>query len=216
MARVLIACESSGTVREAFRRRGHDAWSCDLLPADDGSPHHIQGDALDAIRSQCWSLVIAHPPCTHLSVSGLHWNARVPGRAEKTEAALQFVRDIIEAGRACGGLVVENPVSCISSRIRRPDQIIQPWQFGEDASKATCLWLHGGVPALRSDPRDHFPPRVVMVGGKPRNRWSNQTDGGQNRLGPSPTRWKERSRTYPGIAQAMAKQWGSWLYQRGE
>jgi hypothetical protein len=229
---VLIACESSGTVSEAFRARGFDAWSCDLLPSDDGSEWHIQGDALAAIRSRRWALVIGHPPCTYLSVSGLHWNARRPGRAEKTEKGLQFVREMIDAARDQGAaLAIENPVSCISSRIRKPDQIIQPWQFGHDASKATCLWLWE-LPTLR--PTQHVAPRMVCgcgytfrepaedlygcanCAGKhaARPRWANQTDSGQNRLPPSADRWKERSKTYQGIADAMAAQWGPWLSRR--
>lgn len=198
--RVLIACESSGKVREAFRRRGHEAWSCDLLPADDGSPFHFQGDALDLLGSS-WDLLIAHPPCTYLSVSGLHWNKRRPERAMKTEEALAFAQRFFDAPvpRIC----VENPVSCISSRIRKPDQIIQPHQFGHDASKATCLWLKG-LPKLTLDPAEFVAPRIVD--GK--QRWANQTDSGQNRLPPSADRWKLRSETYQGIADAMAAQWG--------
>lgn len=214
-ARVLIACESSGTVREAFRYRGFDARSCDLLPADDGSQWHIQGDALQAIRYQRWDLIIGHPPCTYLSVSGLHWNKRVPGRAEKTEQGLQFVRDMIDAARSQGAaLAIENPVSCISSRIRKPDQIVQPWQFGHDASKATCLWLWD-LPKLRTYADQRVAGRIVTLpNGKTVERWANQTDSGQNRLAPSADRWKERSKTYQGIAGAMAEQWGGWLSRR--
>jgi hypothetical protein len=213
--RVLVACESSGTVREAFRARGFDAWSCDLLPADDGSHHHIQGDALQAIRGGLWDLVIGHPPCTYLSVSGLHWNKRRLGRAEKTEAGLQFVRDMIDAARSQGAaLAIENPVSCISSRIRKPDQIVQPYQFGNDASKATCLWLWD-LPKLQARPEQRVGGRLVTLpSGKVVERWANQTDSGQNRLPPSADRWKERSKTYPGIADAMAEQWGGWLSRR--
>ena len=196
--RVLIACESSGTVRDAFRARGHEAWSCDLLPADDGSPYHIQGDALEAIHAQPWDLMIAHPPCTYLSASGLHWNGRIPGRVAKTAEALQFVRAIMAA--PVDRIAIENPIGRISSAVRKPDQIVQPHQFGHDASKATCLWLKN-LPPLT--PTQHVPPR--MVNGRP--RWSNQTDSGQNKLGPSPDRWKERSKTYAGIAAAMADQW---------
>jgi hypothetical protein len=215
--RILIACESSGTVREAFRRLGFfEAYSCDLLPADDGSQWHIQGDALEAIRSASWDLVIGHPPCTYLSVSGLHWNNRVPGRAEKTEQGLKFVRDMIDAARDKGSaLAVENPVSCISSRIRKPDQIIQPYEFGHDASKATCLWLWN-LPLLQSRPEQRVAGRrVTLPSGKVVERWSNQTDSGQNRLPPSADRWKQRSKTYQGIADAMAEQWGDWLVRRG-
>lgn len=196
--RVLIACEFSGTVRNAFAALGHDAWSCDLLPSE-SEGNHIQDDAVQVAYTQPWDLMIAHPPCTYLSVSGLHWNRRIPRRSEKTEAALDFVQDLMDAPipRIC----IENPISCISSRIRQPDQIIQPHQFGHDASKATCLWLNG-LPKLTAT--KHVPGR--MVDGK--ERWANQTDSGQNKLAPSATRWKERSKTYEGIAQAMANQWG--------
>jgi hypothetical protein len=143
--------------------------------------------------------MIAHPPCTYLAVSGLHWNKRDPSRAEKTEEALRFVQALMSA--PISKIAVENPVSCISSRIRKPDQIIQPWWFGEDASKKTCLWLKG-LPLLQAT--DRLP-------GDDKTRRANQTPSGQNKLGPSPDRWKERSRTYLGIAKAMASQWGDVL-----
>lgn len=200
--KVAVLCEFSGTVRDAFIRRGHDAVSCDLLPTESPGPH-IQGDCL----SQDWSgfdLAIAHPPCTYLSSSGLHWNGRVSGRREKTEDAIKFVRTILEL--PVPHIALENPVGCISSRIREPDQIIQPFQFGANASKATCLWLKA-TPPLRHTA--FVNPRIVWGDdGKPRMRWENQTDGGQNKLGPSEDRWAERSKTYPGIADAMAVQWG--------
>ena len=196
--RVLVACESSGTVRDAFDALGHDAWSCDLLPGERPGQHY-QADLCEVI-GMGWDLVIAHPPCTFLSASGLHWNRRRPGRAEQTAAALDFVRRIMAAD--VPRLAIENPVGCISTQIRRPDQIIQPWQYGHDASKTTCLWLRGLPPLV---PTESILPRIVD--GRP--RWANQTDSGQNRLGPSPTRWRERSRTYRGIANAMAEQWGA-------
>jgi site-specific DNA-cytosine methylase len=199
--RVIIACEFSGAVRRAFRARGHDAWSCDLLAADDGDQHHIQGDAIEAAHDpRGWDLMIAHPPCTYLSVSGMHWTARGLRDPQLTEDALDFVRRLMDA--PIKKICVENPISVISSRIRKPDQIIQPWQFGHDASKATCLWLHG-LPPLR--PTALIAPRIVN--GK--KRWGNQTDNGQNKLTPSADRWKIRSTTYNGIAQAMAEQWGA-------
>lgn len=201
--KILIACESSGTVREALRDLGHDAWSCDLLPADDGSPHHIQGDALEVAYSGEWDMMIAHPPCTYLTVSGLHWNGRVPGRAAKTEEALAFVRKLMDA--PIERIAIENPVGAISTRIRKADQYIQPYQFGDDASKKTGLWLKNLPPLVSTV--DPFPGRIVEHNGKQVQRWSNQTDSGQNRLPPSPNRWKERSKTYPGIADAMAHQW---------
>lgn len=196
--RVLVGCESSGRVRDAFRARGHDAWSNDLLPCAGDPKFHIVGDVLE-ILNEGWDLAIFHPPCTYLCSSGLHWNKRVPGRAEETEAAIAFCRKLLEAPIAKKAL--ENPIGCLSSRIRKPDQIIQPHQFGEDASKATCLWLEN-LPKLTST--QHVPPRIV--GGK--KRWANQTDSGQNRLGPSEDRWSIRSLTYQGIANAMASQWG--------
>jgi hypothetical protein len=142
--------------------------------------------------------MVSHPPCTFLCNSGLHWNARRPGRAEQTEAALRFVRFLLDAPIRFKAL--ENPVGCISTRIRRPDQIIQPWLYGDDASKSTCLWLDG-LPRLRAT--SIVSPRLVR--GLP--RWANQTDSGQNRLPPSEDRWKIRSETYAGIANAMATQW---------
>lgn len=199
--RVLVACEFSGAVREAFRARGHDAWSCDLLPTEiDGQ--HIQGDVRKAL-GWGWDLMIAHPPCTYLSVSGLHWNKRRPERAALTEDALGFVRELLAA--PIPRIALENPVGCISSRIRKPDQIVQPYDFGEDASKATCLWLKG-LPALK--PTQRRSGRVVAFKGRAVERWANQTDSGQNRLPPSADRWALRSITYPGIAAAFADQWG--------
>lgn len=195
--KVLIACEESQTVCKAFRAKGHEAYSCDILPCSGGHPEwHIQDDVLNHLKG--WDLIIAHPPCTFLSVSGIHWNNRGRGW-EETNKALDFVRAIFAA--PVDRLCLENPVSIISSKIRKPDQIIQPYQFGHDASKKTCLWLKG-LPLL--EPTEYVPPRVVN--GK--NRWGNQTDSGQNKLGPSETRAKERSVTYQGIAEAMADQWG--------
>lgn len=200
--RVLVACEKSGVVRDAFRRRGHDAWSCDLLPSEsDEGGYHLEGDVRWWMNDPAWKwdLLIAHPPCTYLSSSGLHWNSRIPGREEKTRAALAFVRELMSARipRTC----IENPVGRIGSAIRPADQYVQPYEFGHDASKRTGLWLFN-LPRLT--PTQHVPPRIVN--GKP--RWANQTDSGQNRLGPSERRPDMRSRTYEGIAEAMADQWG--------
>jgi hypothetical protein len=192
--KVLVACEYSGVVRDAFILAGHDAISCDLLPSEKPGPHY-QGDVFDIINDG-FDLMIAHPPCTYLSSSGLHWNKRVPGRQLLTEQALEFVSKLLNANIPM--IALENPVGCISSRIRKPDQIIQPWHFGDDASKKTCLWLKGL-------------PRLIgtnMLEGDAKTRRANQTASGQNKLGPSPDRWKERSRTYQGIANAMALQWG--------
>lgn len=194
--RLLVACEYSGTVRDAFIRRGHDAMSCDLLPTDAPGPHY-QGDVADIINDG-WDMMIAHPPCTYLSVSGMHWTARGLRDPQLTEDALAFVKFLMDA--PIERIAIENPISVISSRIRKPDQIINPWQFGHDASKRTCLWLKG-LPLLT--PTEIIEPRIVN--GK--KRWANQTDSGQNRLPPSEDRWKIRSETYEGIANAMATQW---------
>jgi hypothetical protein len=195
--RVLIACEYSGAVRDAFIRAGHYAASCDLLPSESPLGDHYQCDVL-TILDHDWDLMIAHPPCTYLCASGLHWNKRRPERAQQTEDALDFVRQLLDAPIA--RIALENPIGCISTRIRKPDQTIQPHQFGHDASKATCLWLKG-LPILT--PTNHITPRQVNG----RKRWGNQTDSGQNKLPPSADRWKIRSETYKGIADAMANQW---------
>jgi hypothetical protein len=208
--RVLVACEFSGIVRDAFKARGHDAMSCDLLPCETPGKHH-QGDVRE-ILSESWDILIAHPPCTFLCSSGLHWNGRgrmVDGRprAEMTEEGIAFARIFIDGPETSHipMRAVENPMGCLSTRVRKPDQIIQPWQFGEDASKATCLWLDG-LPPLT--PTGFHTPRLVIHESKWVMRWSNQTDSGQNALPPSDQRWAERSKTYQGIAAAMAEQWG--------
>jgi site-specific DNA-cytosine methylase len=170
--------------------------SCDLLPSEQPGPHH-QGDVRELLGQE-WDLLIAHPPCTYLSVSGMHWTTRGLRDPKLTEDALDFVRLFMNA--PIERIAIENPVSVISSRIRKPDQIIQPYQFGHDASKKTCLWLKG-LPLLK--PTQMVEPRIV--GGK--QRWGNQTDSGQNKLPPSKDRWKLRSKTYEGIADAMAAQW---------
>lgn len=192
--RVLVACEFSGTVRDAFRRLGHDAVSCDLLPSEAPGPH-IVGDVLTLLHDG-WDLMIAHPPCTYLASSGLHWNARRPERAAQTEAALAFVRRLYDA--PIPRIAIENPIGCLSTRLRKPDQIVQPWYFGHDASKATCLWLRNLPPLTETN----------RLPGDRRTRRANQTASGQNKLAPSPDRWKLRSITYPGLAAAMAEQWG--------
>lgn len=196
--KILVACEYSGRVREAFRTLGHDAWSCDLLPSDDDSSHHIISDVLPLLNNG-WDMMIAFPPCTYLCSSGLHWNNRVEGRSEKTEEALKFVRALMEA--PIEKIAIENPVGRIGTAIRKADQSIHPYMFGDNASKRTCLWLKG---LGKLKPTGFVEPR--MVDGKP--RWGNQTDSGQNKLPPSDNRWKERSKTYEGIANAMADQWG--------
>ena len=253
--RVLIACEYSGTVRDAFLSLGHDAMSCDLLPTDVPGPHY-QGDVFEIIM-RGWDLMIAHPPCTYLSVSGMRWTTRGLRDPQLTENALEFVRRLLDA--SIERIALENPVSVISTRIRKPDQIVHPWMFGEDASKKTCLWLKG-LPKLEADYLTCFPPkgwqRVMSASDMiecedceepfcpecqthysdcdcigpteldveykssdgimfatredpaPKMRWGNQTGSSQNNLGPSDDRWKVRSKTYQGIALAMAEQWG--------
>ena len=246
--RVLVACEYSGAVRDAFAAKGADAWSCDLLPSrrpglhyqgdvrtilDGWAPIRFYGECdpedmgecavsgLETCSCNCygptqdgieykeidgvmfgrpeeaphWDLMVAHPPCTYLCSSGLHWNKRVAGRDQKTVEALEFVKLLLDAPIA--RIALENPIGCISTRIRPPDQIIQPWQFGHPESKATCLWLKG-LPKLAA----------TNVLSKPASgRWENQTPSGQNKLGPSKDRWAIRSETYAGIALAMADQW---------
>jgi len=190
--KVLVACEFSGVVRDAFTARGHMAWSCDLLRTESFGRHYT-GDVRDILDDR-WDLMIAHPPCTHLAVSGARW---FKGKEREQAEALEFVQLLMDAPipRIC----IENPVSIISTRIRKPDQIIQPWMFGHPESKKTCLWLKG-LPPLESTNILDLPES---------GRWENQTPGGQNRLGPSADRWKKRSVTYQGIADAMAEQWGS-------
>lgn len=194
---VLVACEQSGVVRDAFRALGHDAWSCDIV--DTGHTYHLAGDALAWIVAPGarWDLLIAHPPCTYLAVSGLHWNKRRPGRAAKTQRALDFVRSLLDA--PVPRIALENPVGSISTWIRKPDQYIQPWQFGHWESKKTGLWLKN-LPLLV--PTDIIP--LPECG-----HWKNQTKSGQNKLPPSPDRAMLRSITYRGIASAMASQWSN-------
>lgn len=255
--KILVACEQSGTVRDSFRRRGHDAWSNDLEgvePEGEFRNYHLFGDALWFL-DRGWDMLIAFPPCTYLASSGLHWNNRTPGRSEQTELALVFVNDLLNA--KIPKIALENPVGCINTKIRKPNQVIQPWMFGEDASKATCLWLKG-LPKLV--PTKIIPPKgwqevvfamtlpdceccddkwcpfheahyfecdcigptqdgatyktingvdfATLLEPAPHPVWANQTPSGQNKLGPSPERAKIRAKTYQGIADAMAQQWG--------
>ena len=256
--KILVACEYSGTVRDAFIRGGHQAMSCDLLLTDSLGPHY-QGDVMDIIGDG-WDLMVAHPPCTYLSVSGMHWTTRGLRDPQLTEDALTFVQRLMDAPIA--RIAVENPISVISSRIRKPDQIIQPWWFGEDASKKTCLWLKG-LPKLTSNISQVIAPKgwakvmgaadmvecdfcsepfcpecnthyadcecigpseddvemkevngvmfATRLDPAPKMVWGNQTPSGQNKLPPSADRWKIRSETYTGIANAMADQWGDVL-----
>jgi site-specific DNA-cytosine methylase len=192
--KVLIACEFSGIVRRAFEQAGHEAWSCDLLPSELPGPH-LQCDVREVL-DRGWELLIAHPPCTYLSVSGMHWTRRGLRDPQLTEEAVAFVQTLWHA--AIERIAIENPVSILSTRLRKPDQIVQPWWFGHDASKRTCWWLKN-LPKLTP---------THQLAGDARTRRGNQTPSGQNKLGPSPERWKARSRTYEGMAAAMAQQWG--------
>jgi hypothetical protein len=181
--RVLIACEFTGIVREAFRALGHDAWSCDLMPTEQPGPH-LQGDVREVLGDG-WDLMIAHPPCTHLATSGARW---FPGKEDLQAEALDFVRELLEAPTP--RIALENPRSIISSHIRKADQLIQPWMFGHGETKATCLWLKSLPPLVPTSLHSGRKPVVHLMGSSMRNR-------GQ-----------ARSRTYPGIAAAMAQQWG--------
>lgn len=180
--KVLVACEFSGVVRDAFKALGHDATSCDLLPSESDGKHY-RGDVRD-ILGDGWDLMIAHPPCTYLAVSGARWWA---GRKQEQSEALEFVRLLLDA--PIQRIALENPIGAISKAIRKPDQIIQPWQFGHGETKATCLWLKN-LPALE-------PTKVVD--GREQRVW---------KMPPGENRWRERSRTYSGVAYAMADQWG--------
>ena len=191
--KVLIGCEFSGVVRQAFRDRGHDAWSCDLLPAGDGSQFHIQDDVRDVLDAG-WSIAIFHPPCTHLAVSGArHFAAKQASGVQ--DEALEFVRALMAA--PIPSICIENPISIISSRIRKPDQVIQPYMFGHLERKATCLWLKG-LPKLT--PTDDVKRQTMELPANERDK--------VHYMPPSADRWKLRSTTYQGIADAMASQWG--------
>lgn len=182
--RILVGCEFSGIVRNAFRERGHDAWSCDWLSPEDDSLYHLRTDVRDVLDDG-WDLAISHPPCTHLASSGARW---FKGKEKQQQQALDFVAELMTA--PIPSIALENPIGVISTYIRKPDQIIQPWMFGHGEVKATCLWLKN-LPKL-------LPTRKVK-GRKARVHLEP----------PSPERWKNRSRTYVGIAQAMASQWGN-------
>jgi len=206
--KILVACEESQAVTIELRELGHEAYSCDLLEQSGGYPKwHIKGDCLIEAYSGKYDMMICFPTCTYLTVSGLHWNKRKPERAKKTEEALLFIQKLMDA--PIDLIALENPVGCISSRIRKPNQTINPYQFGDDASKRTCLWLKG-LPNLI--PTNYCEPRIVQ--GK--KRWANQMDNGQNITLNEKGKvcgWntdeikKIRSKTYPGIAKAMATQW---------
>lgn len=200
--KVLVACEVSQVVTKAFRARGHEAYSCDLVPTTGDHPEwHAVKDALLMAYDYDWDLMIAHPECTYLCSSGIHWNTRIPGRKEKTAEAVEFVNVLWNA--PIDKICIENPQGVLSTLFLPPSHYIQPYEFGHDASKKTGLWLKN-LPPLVKDPTKYVQPRIVN--GK--KRWANQTDSGQNRLGPSDHRAADRARTYEGIAEAMASQWG--------
>jgi len=194
--KVLVACEYSGRVRDAFAKKGHDAWSCDLLPTDQSNGNHHQGDIKDILYDN-WDLIIAHPPCTYFANSGVSWLHRDSSRWAKLDESADFFNLFLN--HSCNKIAIENPVphKYALERIggKKYTQTIQPWQFGHDASKRTCLWLKN-LPLLE-------PTKIIK-----KARYSNQTPSGQNNLGPSAKRWKIRSETYIGIASAMANQWG--------
>lgn len=194
--KVLIACEFSGTVRDAYLSQGHDAMSADLLPSDTAGPHY-QGDVLDII-SDGWDLMIAHPPCTYLANSGVSWLHRQDGRWPKMRDGAQFFKALLDA--PIDRIAVENPVMhkyAVEIIGRKHDQTVQPYQFGHPESKRTCLWLKNLPPLVPTD----------ILSTPESGKWDNQTPTGQNKLGPSPDRWKLRSKTYTGIAEAMSTQW---------
>ena len=182
--RILVGCEFSGVVRNAFRKLGHDAWSCDLLPAQDNHPSHIQCDVLDVLGDG-WDMAIFHPPCTHLASSGARW---FKNKAQEQDDAIRFVKMLMDA--PIERIAIENPIGVLSTKIRKPDQIIQPWQFGHGETKATCLWLKN-LPNL-------IPTKIV-----------NGREQRIHKMPPSENRWMLRSITYTGIAEAMANQWGN-------
>ena len=210
--KLLVGCESSGTVRDAFARRGWDAWSCDLLPADG---QHIQNDVTKILRTDTWDLMIAHPPCTYLAVSGMHWTTRGLRDPKLTEDALDFVRLLMDA--PVPFIAIENPVGRIGTAIRKADQYVHPYLFGHDASKCTGLWLSnlpklkptGFVPAARHACCGKWQEEgpCSECGKKTKPRWGNQTPRGQDGTPPSKDRWQKRSKTHQGIADAMAQQW---------
>lgn len=196
--RVLVACEFSGRVRDAFIARGHDAWSCDLLPSESPRLWHIQGDVLKVIE-QGWDLIIAHPPCTYLTVAANGWHARRPEREPLRQEAAAFFMALYNAPAPM--VCVENPVGVMSTLFRKPDQVIQPWMFGHPERKATCLWLRGLPPLTPTKPVE--PETVKGLSPKGKKYYS------LNWLPASEDRWKIRSRTFQGIADAMAEQWGA-------
>ncbi len=206
--KILVSHEKFGRVSKAFRDLGHEVYSCDLqiLQPDQnnksGHKFHLQMDVKKALRGGDWDMLIAFPDCTFLTVSGIHWNKKDPIRAEKTKLALEHVQFLMR--QKIKKIIIENPVGCISTKIRKPEQIFQPYMLGANASKKTCLWLQGVEPMVLLPKSQWHPPRIVD--GK--ERWGNQTDSGQNKLGPSEDRAALRGKTYLPVARAMARSWG--------
>ena len=194
--KVLVACETSGAVREAFKRKGHEVYSCDILPAIDNSPLHIQGDAIEVIYSQQWDMIIAHPPCTYLCNSGVSWLHKDQSRWHELDKASQFFKTLLEYN--IPKICVENPIPHKYGQLPKYTQIIQPYYFGHPESKATCLWLKN-LPKLKET--YNVKQEMINLPKKLSQRIHNTP--------PSKDRWKERSRTYRGIAEAMADQWGN-------
>lgn len=234
MAKVLIGYSACPLTRKAFEAQGHSVTTCDLLPSRDGAGVHYQGDVWDILWHP-WDFAVLHPMCTYLTVSAawayadpdferypyVGYHQRVKSgtltgakRRRERENALNNFQSLLDLPYP---VAIENPApSFINTAIRQPNQIIQPWMFGDDASKSTGVWLTKGAPLLEPlESSLRAQPRLVQGKGGVLMRWANQTDSGQNRLSPSETRWLERSATYPGIAHAMGTQWGRWLNERG-
>lgn len=229
MARVLIGYSACPLSRQAFEKYGHDVWTCDLLPARGDGTKHLQGDIWDFLGED-WDFAVLHPMCTYLTTSGawalkdanfekypeIGYHQKIdPTKkygAERREAQARELDNFRKLLDLPFPVAIENPgTSAINTAIRRPDQVVHPYQFGDDASKGTGFWLTKGTPKLATDPAKYVEPRMCLQpNGKFLPRWANQTDTGQNRLSPGPNRWLERSETYPGIAEAM-EQWAMWL-----
>lgn len=233
MALVLIGYSACPLTREAFEAKGHDVWTCDLLPARDGSEKHLQMDVWRALLSYKWDMAVLHPMCTYLTVSaawaysdpdyvkypGVGYHQKVkPGTlvgAERRAAQAEELENFRRLLALPFPVAIENPArSYVCTAIRKPDQCVQPYEFGDDASKLTGFWLTGGIPPLYRLSANRVEGRIVPHNGKYVERWANQTDSGQNRLSPGENRWLERSATYPGIAAAMGEQWGKWLHEK--
>lgn len=232
MARVLIGYSACPLTRRAFENQGHEVVTCDLLPARDDSPFHIQGDIWsEALHNEKWDMAVLHPMCTYLNVAsvwalkdpdferypGVGYHQRVkPGTLTGAERRAARDADIENFKRLLDlpfPVAIENPApSSLNTAVRPPDQVVHPYHFGDDASKGTGFWLTKGLPPLVVDPAQYVEPRMVLQPtGKTLPRWANQTDTGQNKLSPGDKRWLDRSQTYPGIAAAMGQQWGQWL-----